>query len=86
GTFTITNLGMYGVESFTPIVIPGQSAILGIGKIERVPVVEEDRIAIKPRALLSLTFDHRAADGATAAKFLGRIKELIENGGFKDES
>lgn len=84
GTFTITNLGMFGVESFTPIVVPGQSAILGIGIIEKKPVVVEDRIVVKPQLHLSLTFDHRVADGALAAKFLKRVKELVEKGEFRE--
>jgi pyruvate dehydrogenase E2 component (dihydrolipoamide acetyltransferase) len=79
GTFTITNLGMFEVEAFTPIINPGQMAILGIGKISTKPIVTEDKIEIRPITTLSLTFDHRVLDGSTAAQFLQKIKQIIEN-------
>lgn len=79
GTFTITNLGMYGVDVFTPIINPPQTAILGVGRLVKRPVVVNQEIEVKPLATLSLSFDHRVVDGAPAARFLGRIKELLEN-------
>ena len=79
GTFTITNLGMYGVEAFTPIINPPEAAILGVGKIIQKPVVEENQVKIKPMMTLSLSFDHRIVDGAPAAQFLAKIKEILEN-------
>jgi len=79
GTFTITNLGMYGVEAFIPIINPPEAAILGVGKIIQKPVVEENQIKIKPMMTLSLSFDHRIVDGAPAAQFLAKIKEILEN-------
>jgi len=79
GTFTVTNLGMYGVEAFTPIINPPEAAILGVGKIIQKPVVEENQIKIKPMMTLSLSFDHRIVDGAPAAQFLAKIKEILEN-------
>ncbi|MGI6097492.1 MAG: dihydrolipoamide acetyltransferase family protein [Dethiobacteria bacterium] len=78
GTFTLTNLGMYGIENFTPIINPPEVAILGVGQILKVPVVEGEEIAIKPMMYLSLSFDHRVIDGAQAAVFLKTLKELIE--------
>lgn len=78
GTFTLSNLGMFGVENFTPIVNPPEVAILGVGQINRVPLVEENEIIIKPVIYLSLSFDHRATDGAQAAIFLKTLKDLIE--------
>ena len=80
GTFTITNLGMYDVDEFTAVINPPEAGILAMGKIDRVPVVEgEDRIVIKPITMLSLTYDHRIVDGAPAAQFLQRIKQLLQN-------
>jgi len=79
GTFTITNLGMYGVEEFLPIINVPQCAILGIGAIVKKPVAVDDRIEIRPRMAITLSFDHRAVDGAPAARFLQRVKHLIEN-------
>ena len=81
GTFTITNLGMYGVESFVPIINPPECAILAVGSIVRQPVVlaKSDTIAVRPVCTLTLVFDHRIIDGAPAARFLQRIKEIIEN-------
>jgi pyruvate dehydrogenase E2 component (dihydrolipoamide acetyltransferase) len=79
GTFTITNLGMYGVDVFTPIVNPPQTAILGVGRVVERPVVVDKQIVIKPVMQLSLTFDHRVVDGAPAAEFLQKVKQGVEN-------
>lgn len=79
GTFTISNLGMFDVDEFTAIVNPPESAILAIGKIDRVPVVEGDQVVIRPILVLSLSYDHRTIDGAPAAQFLQRIKQILQN-------
>ncbi len=79
GTFTITSLGTFGIETFTPIINLPQCAILGIGKIEKRPVMEGDKVVGRERMDLSLTFDHRIVDGAPAAKFLQHLVGLIEN-------
>lgn len=79
GTFTITNLGMYGVDTFTPIINPPETAILGVGRLTEKPVVENKKIVIKPLMNLSLSFDHRVVDGAPAAQFLQKIKKILEN-------
>lgn len=79
GTFTITNLGMYGVDSFTPIINPPETAILGVGRLTEKPVAENGKIVIKPLMNLSLSFDHRVVDGAPAAQFLQKIKSFLEN-------
>ena len=79
GTFTITNLGRFGIETFTPILARPQCAVLGIGQIARVPVVDGDRIVPGLRVPLSLTFDHRVADGGPAARFLATLREFIEH-------
>lgn len=79
GTFTITNLGMYEIEQFVPVINPPECCILAVGAIVREPVVDEcDNIVIKSRMQLTLAFDHRIVDGAPAARFLQRIKQLIE--------
>ncbi|USH00064.1 2-oxo acid dehydrogenase subunit E2 [Thermococcus argininiproducens] len=79
GTFTITNLGMLGVDSFTPIINPPQIGILGLNRIVQRPIVKNGEIKIANTMMLSLTFDHRAIDGAPAARFLGRVKYYMEN-------
>jgi len=78
GTFTITNLGMYGVKTFQPIINPPQAAILAIGSILDHAIPRDSEIRIEPIVALSLAFDHRIIDGAPAAKFLSRVKELLE--------
>ena len=78
GTFTITNLGTAGIELFTPIINPPQVAILGVGTVQRRPVVVGDALAIRPAVYLSLVFDHRAVDGVPAANFLQELKRLLE--------
>ena len=78
GTFTITNLGMFGVDSFTPIVNPPEAAILGVGRIAERPVGREGQLVLRPMMTLSLSVDHRVVDGAPAARFLARVKELLE--------
>jgi pyruvate dehydrogenase E2 component (dihydrolipoamide acetyltransferase) len=82
GTFTVTNLGRLGVESFTPIINPPQAGILGIGRIMEKPVVLGGDIHIRSMMTLSLVFDHRLIDGAPAAKFLAKVKELLEQPGW----
>lgn len=78
GTFTITNLGMYNIDAFTPIINPPQCAILGIGRIVKKPVVVDDQIVVRQMVALSLTFDHRVVDGAPAARFLDAVRRLVE--------
>ncbi len=81
GTFTITNLGMFDIDAFTPMVNLPQCAILGLGRIIARPVVVDDsseQVAVRRMLSLSLTFDHRLVDGAPAARFLQRIKHLVE--------
>jgi pyruvate dehydrogenase E2 component (dihydrolipoamide acetyltransferase) len=78
GTFTITNLGMYEVDVFTPIINPPESAILGVGRIVAKPVAEGRQVVVQDRVTLNLSFDHRLIDGGPAARFLQRVKQLIE--------
>lgn len=78
GTFTITNLGTTGIDLFTPIINPPQVAILGVGMVQRRPVVVGDALAIRPSVYLCLVFDHRAVDGVPAANFLQELQRLLE--------
>jgi len=77
GTFTVTNLGTMGIDSFTPILNIPQVAILGIGSISLKPIMKEDKVQFIPHVGLSLTFDHRAVDGAPAARFLQELAITI---------
>ena len=77
-TFTITNLGPYDIDAFTPIINPPECAILGIGRIVKKAVVRGDVLVPGKTVTLSLTFDHRSNDGAPAARFLQQIKNLVE--------
>jgi pyruvate dehydrogenase E2 component (dihydrolipoamide acetyltransferase) len=78
GTFTLTNLGMFEIDTFTPIINPPESAILGVGRIVAKPVVVDGQIVARQMMALSLSFDHRLIDGAPAARFLQRVKQLVE--------
>jgi pyruvate dehydrogenase E2 component (dihydrolipoamide acetyltransferase) len=78
GTFTITNLGHFGVEIFTSIINPPQSAILAVGRINEKPVVVNGEIVKRHVMAISLSFDHRIIDGAEAAMFLQGIKTVLE--------
>jgi pyruvate dehydrogenase E2 component (dihydrolipoamide acetyltransferase) len=79
GTFTITNLGMAGIDGFTPIINWPECAVLGVGRITKEPVVQGEQIVIGDRLWLSLTFDHRIVDGAPAARFLEAVRGRIES-------
>lgn len=78
GTFTITSLSNYDIDIFTPIINPPQAAILGVGRIREVPAFEGDQVVRKSMMYLSLSFDHRLLDGAPAAQFLRRVRNLLE--------
>ena len=78
GTFTISNLGMFGVESFTAVLNPPQAAILAVGATEDRPVARDGEVVIRPTMSMTLTVDHRAVDGAPAADFLRTVKAMLE--------
>jgi pyruvate dehydrogenase E2 component (dihydrolipoamide acetyltransferase) len=82
GTFTISNLGMYGIERFIAVLNPPQAAILAVGSIEDMVVAVDGRPAVRPRMDLTLTCDHRAVDGATGAEFLRDVKAMLEEPGL----
>jgi pyruvate dehydrogenase E2 component (dihydrolipoamide acetyltransferase) len=78
GTFTISNLGMFGVESFTAVLNPPQAAILAVGATEDRPVARDGELVVRPTMTMTLTVDHRAVDGAPAADFLRTVKTMLE--------
>jgi pyruvate dehydrogenase E2 component (dihydrolipoyllysine-residue acetyltransferase) len=80
GTFTVTNLGTYGIDAFTPILNQGETGILGVGRIVEKPAVYRGEIARRAMMTLSLTFDHRVIDGAPAAQFLATVVEFFNYG------
>jgi pyruvate dehydrogenase E2 component (dihydrolipoamide acetyltransferase) len=82
GTFTISNLGMFGIERFIAVLNPPQAAILAVGSTEDKPVVIDGQVVVRPRMELTLTCDHRAIDGATGAQFLGDVKAFLEEPGL----
>jgi pyruvate dehydrogenase E2 component (dihydrolipoamide acetyltransferase) len=78
GTFTLSNLGAFDVEASTPIINLPECAILGVGRIAPRPAVFEGELCVRQTVTLSLSYDHRAIDGAPAARFLERVKYLVE--------
>jgi pyruvate dehydrogenase E2 component (dihydrolipoamide acetyltransferase) len=78
GTFTVSNLGMFDVDSFTAVINPPESAILAVGSITPTPVVVDGQVVVRDRMKVTLSSDHRAIDGATAARFLQEIRRLLE--------
>jgi pyruvate dehydrogenase E2 component (dihydrolipoamide acetyltransferase) len=79
GTFTVTNLSALGVDAFTPILNPPETAILGIGRVLDKPAVYRGQVAIRSMMTLSLTIDHRVVDGAPAAEFLQSLARHLEH-------
>jgi pyruvate dehydrogenase E2 component (dihydrolipoamide acetyltransferase) len=82
GTFTISNLGMYGVEQFVAVLNPPQAAILAVGAVEDRPVASDGELVVRPMMTMTLTSDHRAIDGATASDFLRTVKSFLEEPGL----
>jgi 2-oxoglutarate dehydrogenase E2 component (dihydrolipoamide succinyltransferase) len=79
GTFSITNFGSFGSVFATPVINQPQVAILGVGTVEKVPVVIDDAIAIRSQCYLALSFDHRLIDGAMGDQFTAKVKSVLEN-------
>jgi pyruvate dehydrogenase E2 component (dihydrolipoamide acetyltransferase) len=82
GTFTISNLGMFGVEQFVAVLNPPQAAILAVGAVEERPAVHDGELVVRPLMTMTLTCDHRALDGATASDFLRTVKSFLEEPGL----
>ena len=78
-TFTISNLGMFGIEEFTAIINTPDACILAVGAIRQVPAVVDGQIKISNRMKVTLSCDHRVVDGAQGAKFLQTLQQIIEN-------
>jgi len=78
GTFSVSNLGMFGITSFSAVINPPQAAILAVGSIEQVPVVRDDAIVPGHRMSVNLACDHRILYGAEGAKFVARVRDLLE--------
>jgi pyruvate dehydrogenase E2 component (dihydrolipoamide acetyltransferase) len=78
GTFTISNLGMFGIEQFVAVINPPQAAILAVGATVDTPVARDGEVVVRPMLTMTLTVDHRAVDGATGADFLRTVKQFIE--------
>jgi pyruvate dehydrogenase E2 component (dihydrolipoamide acetyltransferase) len=79
GTFTISNLGMFGIEQFSAILNPPEVGILSVGAIRDIPVGVEGKVVLSPMMQVTVNVDHRAVDGAVAARFLNFLKEILEN-------
>ncbi|MES9540572.1 2-oxo acid dehydrogenase subunit E2, partial [Actinomadura sp. NPDC000600] len=79
GTFSVSNLGMFGVDSFSAVINPPEAAILAVGAVRDEPVVRDGQVVPGKRMAVTLSVDHRATDGATAARFLARLAELLQN-------
>ena len=82
GTFTVSNLGMYGIDNFSAVINTPQAAILAVGAIEDRPVALDGRVVVRPMMTMTLTCDHRTIDGATAADFLRTVKDFLEEPGL----
>jgi len=78
-TFTLSSLGMFGIEEFTAIINPPESAILAVGAILDKPAAVNNEVVIRPMMKLTLSYDHRVIDGAKAAEFMKTLREFLEN-------
>jgi pyruvate dehydrogenase E2 component (dihydrolipoamide acetyltransferase) len=79
GTFSISNLGMFGIDSFAAVINPPEGAILAVGQVRREPVVKGEEIVPGRRLALTLSCDHRVVDGAVGARFLAALRQLLEH-------
>jgi pyruvate dehydrogenase E2 component (dihydrolipoamide acetyltransferase) len=78
-SFSISNLGMFGIDEFTAIINPPEAAILAVGAVSAKPVVRDDQIVVRQMMRVTMSCDHRVIDGATGAKFLQTFKKILEN-------
>ncbi|MGD2069546.1 MAG: pyruvate dehydrogenase complex dihydrolipoamide acetyltransferase [Gemmatimonadota bacterium] len=77
-TFSVSNLGMFGIQEFTAVINPPEAGILAVGRAEEIPVVEEGEVRVRPRMKMTMSCDHRVIDGATGARFLQTLKAMLE--------
>ena len=82
GTFTITNVGVFGVDTGTPIINPGEAAILALGSIKDAPWVVDGELAVRKVCQLALSFDHRVVDGQQGSQFLADVGALLTDPGL----
>jgi 2-oxoisovalerate dehydrogenase E2 component (dihydrolipoyl transacylase) len=82
GTISVTNIGVFGIDAGTPILVPGQAAILAVGAVRRRPWEHEDQVALRQVMTLSLSFDHRVVDGEQASRFLADVGEILHRPGM----
>jgi pyruvate dehydrogenase E2 component (dihydrolipoamide acetyltransferase) len=78
GTFSISNLGMFGIDSFSAVINPPEGAILAVGQVREEPVVKEGRVVVGKKLAMTLSADHRVVDGAVGASFLAELRALLE--------
>jgi pyruvate dehydrogenase E2 component (dihydrolipoamide acetyltransferase) len=78
-TFSVSNMGMFGIDEFTAVINPPEAAILAVGAIEPKPVVRDNQIVVRKMMRVTMSCDHRVVDGATGAKFLQTLKKMLEN-------
>ncbi|HEX8921437.1 MAG TPA: 2-oxo acid dehydrogenase subunit E2, partial [Pyrinomonadaceae bacterium] len=78
-TFSISNLGMFGITEFTAVINPPEAAILAVGEMKAVPVVRDEQVVVRQMMRVTMSCDHRVIDGATGARFLQTFKRLLEN-------
>lgn len=79
GTFSVSNLGMFGIDEFTAVINPPESAILAVGAVTSKPVVRDNEVVVRQMMRVTMSCDHRVIDGATGAKFLQTFKQILEN-------
>ena len=77
-TFSISNLGMFGIHEFTAVINPPEAGILAVGGVEETPVVEDGQVVVRSRMKMTMSCDHRVIDGALGAAFLGTLKKMLE--------
>jgi len=77
-TFSVSNLGMFGIQEFTGIINPPEAGIIAVGGIEETPVAEDGQVVVKPLMTVTMSCDHRVIDGATGSRFLQTLKEMLE--------
>jgi pyruvate dehydrogenase E2 component (dihydrolipoamide acetyltransferase) len=78
-TFSVSNLGMFGIEAFTAIINPPEVGIIAVGAVEERPIVENGAVTVRKRLRLTMSCDHRVVDGATGARFLQTVRRMLEN-------
>ena len=80
-TFSISNLGMFGIQDFTAVINPPEAGILAVGAVKEIPVVEDGEVVVRKRMKMTMSCDHRVIDGATGAEFLQTLKAMLEEPG-----